>query len=400
MNAVQPVGVPWSPAVVGLLFGLGSCLSFPIGAAVAIYITPAPAEGRHVAHVVKAHLDDLVYERRHYIADALAFGAGLLLFAVTVDLYGEAMSKLEDQKDIGNTAEAVRSIFLEIFCAFLGAAGYIALNRRLQAWMLSAVASEHSESAPSEATPLLSAPSGSGLASPGHGSPTDTRTLPVQIDVEQQQALKSAMVGMESWFGVFISGIPEGVLLGNFAAKGKLSFVFVISLFVSNFPVALASACLLREGNRSKTEVFGLWTVVFAITGILAGIWPLVTPSFAGVGVQIFSSVIEGLAGGSMLASICAVMLPEAYLVQGDMAGLLTVCGFLAAVVIKVFGGLVEDWTAAHTAPFHRITVSSVGGNLTGTALDYPALALLQPLGAEVSSVMCTWLQAFFTRCN
>jgi len=354
MSAVQPAGEPWSPAVVGLLFGLGSCLSFPIGAAVAIYITPAPAEGRHVAHVVKAHLDDLVYERRHYIADALAFGAGLLLFAVTVDLYGEAMSKLEDQKDIGNTTEAVRSIFLEIFCAFLGAAGYIALNRRLQ----------------------------------------------VQVDVEQQQALKSAMVGMESWFGVFISGIPEGVLLGNFAAKGKLSFVFVISLFVSNFPVALASACLLREGNRSKTEVLGLWTVVLAITGILAGIWPLVTPAFAGVGCQIFSSVIEGLAGGSMLASICAVMLPEAYLVQGDMAGLLTVCGFLAAVVIKVFGGLVEDWTAGQTAPFHRIQVSSVSDSATSTAVGYPPLEFLQPLGSEVSSVICILLQPFFARCS
>mmetsp|Transcript_61072 Transcript_61072/g.175956 ORF Transcript_61072/g.175956 Transcript_61072/m.175956 type:complete len:378 (-) Transcript_61072:177-1310(-) len=333
-----PHGEPWPPAVVGLLFGLGSCLSFPIGAAVAIHSASAPPEGVKASLVAKTHLDDLEYERRNWIAGALAFGAGLLLFAVTVDLYGEAMATLESQKDTGHTAQAVRSIFLEIVCAFLGAAGYIVLNRRLQAWMLSS-AGHCAESSPFERTPLRHSSFGS-IA----GSTADLE-LPLSETGVANRALKSAMLGMESWFGVFISGIPEGVLLGNFAAKGDLSIVFVISLFVSNFPVALASACLLKEGNRSNREILGLWTIVFFITGCLAGVWPLLVPAFDGPGMQIFSCIIEGLAGGSMLASICAVMLPEAYLVQGDVAGLMTVCGFLAAVVIKVFGGLVQDWT-------------------------------------------------------
>merc|ERR1719386_252723 len=72
--------------------------------------------------------------------------------------------------------------------------------------------------------------------------------------------------------------------------------------------------------------------------------------------VHLFSSAVEGLAGGAMLACIAAVMLPEAYEMQGDVVGLLCVTGFLLAVLIKVFGGVASEITAGTWAKKRHLT--------------------------------------------
>merc|ERR1719201_1819541 len=72
--------------------------------------------------------------------------------------------------------------------------------------------------------------------------------------------------------------------------------------------------------------------------------------------VHIFSAAIEGLAGGAMLACIAAVMLPEAYEMQGDVVGLLCVTGFLLAVLIKVFGGVASEITSGTWADKRHLT--------------------------------------------
>mmetsp|Transcript_99877 Transcript_99877/g.286968 ORF Transcript_99877/g.286968 Transcript_99877/m.286968 type:complete len:352 (+) Transcript_99877:111-1166(+) len=322
----------WPPAVLALGFGLLSGLSFPLGAAVGVWATPPPSKQgcRYVAHIA-----DLEGKgRSSWIAGMLAFGAGLLLFAVTVDLYGAAMAELNEMKDSGHTDQGVRAIFVTIFFAFLGAAGYVASNRGLQLWLM----------------PPEQGDKAAGVSASSRQPESETTPLLVRSTSEaelERHVVKSMMVGMESWFGVFISGVPEGLLLGSFAAEKRISVVFVISLLVSNFPTALASASLLRQGGRSALEIMGLWTFVFVFTGLLAGVWPMISHGYpSSQGMQVVSSAVEGLAGGSMLACILAVMLPEAYLVQGDIAGLVTVSGFLAAVCLKVFGGLVEDWMA------------------------------------------------------
>jgi ZIP family zinc transporter len=48
--------------------------------------------------------------------------------------------------------------------------------------------------------------------------------------------------------------------------------------------------------------------------------------------------VLEGVAAGAMLAMIAQTMLPEAYEHGGWLTGLMTVVGFLAAVLMGTLG--------------------------------------------------------------
>ena len=47
---------------------------------------------------------------------------------------------------------------------------------------------------------------------------------------------------------------------------------------------------------------------------------------------------IQGMAAGAMLTMISQTMLPEAYLRGGSAVGIATPLGFLAAVLLKLFG--------------------------------------------------------------
>merc|ERR1719265_189960 len=91
-----------------LLFGIISSLSLPIGAALGQYLSPVN--------------DDVV-------SATVAFGAGALLFAVTVELYGHALHEVA----AGNLGLA--EMFTTIFGALVGAAFYLTINQWLEEWL-------------------------------------------------------------------------------------------------------------------------------------------------------------------------------------------------------------------------------------------------------------------------
>merc|ERR550514_316389 len=106
----------------------------------------------------------------------------------------------------------------------------------------------------------------------------------------------------------------------------------------------------MREAHVSRCKIMSMWISLFLMTGLLAGFACWCLPS-DGQGfhsgdnffLHFFGAVIEGLAGGAMLACIAAVMLPEAFEMEGDTVGLICVTGFLLAVFIKVFGGVANE---------------------------------------------------------
>merc|ERR1719181_1711816 len=61
----------------------------------------------------------------------MAFGAGALLFAVTVELYGHALMEVAAGKT------GVMEMFTTIFGALLGAAFYLTINRWLEEYLKS-----------------------------------------------------------------------------------------------------------------------------------------------------------------------------------------------------------------------------------------------------------------------
>lgn len=449
----------WDAWKVALFFALISGASLPLGAALGIWMTPVKSEEDEDNEATEEEIE--AEERRETIvACCLAFGAGALLFAVTVELYGEAMRELEHDGYRNGAVE----ILVMCAAAMGGAILYTRLNRWLDEYLtreedvdldelssgqqqllrqrtastltpigqprlarrkttefgtlelniqpqmsktmsfartrtstfgaqgasapanrarklatLTAVDALTSNNSNASASPSArktfasfnedQAPS-SGMSrqlsaeSPSRRSPKEAPSFAEEDEelepsnvAEVQQADKKKieehdkgkksplLVGMATWLGVFIDGLPEGVLLGFLAAERHLSMALVVSLFIANFPEAFSSASLLRQARKPVWAIMSMWTALFIITATLAALAAFVfPPGDVPFHWKLIIAFTEGLAGGAMLACIAAVMLPEAYQMQGDTIGLLAVAGFLTSVLVKVFGGVANEY--------------------------------------------------------
>lgn len=96
----------WSPHLYALVFGICSGLSLPIGAYIGARATPSRPES--------------------YPELAASFGAGCLLFAITVELYARSLRELARGQMIGLTELCVQSI-----AALLGARFYLVASHQL-----------------------------------------------------------------------------------------------------------------------------------------------------------------------------------------------------------------------------------------------------------------------------
>lgn len=382
-----------------LLFGIISALSLPIGAWLGQRLSP---------------VDDTI------VAAVVAFGAGALLFAVTVELYGHALHEVA-HGGIGYT-----EMFVTICCALLGALMYLWLNKMMEEWAeehdddehdgdgepASASSATGSNTAEQSATAqsrwakirnrtqeigaearkkrgVISAKEALALftessqmekerlknvkgrqkrallliaaqtsKSDKERSTTGERT-PEQIadDAEEEKRIAKGMKLAQSMFlGLLVDGVPESILLGFLAAEHKLSVVLVLSLFVANFPEAFSSASLMKEANVPVFNIVGMWSALCVLTGTLAALACAGLLYFVGASsvdgempfhIAIIISVVEGVAGGAMIACIAAVMLPEAFGRKSHAnllmdSGFLCTAGFLTAVLIKVLGGYVD----------------------------------------------------------
>ena len=138
------------------------------------------------------------------------------------------------------------------------------------------------------------------------------------------------------WVGIFLDGIPESIVIGsNMIGTGKVSLSLIVGLFLSNYPEALSSSVGMRSQGYSFIKVLLMWTSLMLFTGIGAAMGNLF---FAGAPATLFS-IIEGIAAGAMLTMIADTMLPEAYLKGGNIVGISTLLGFLAAIFSKTLEG-------------------------------------------------------------
>lgn len=300
------------PAMFALIFGILSGTSLPIGAWLGVVLAPVRAET---------------------CALMMAFGAGALLFAVTVELYGHALAQVADG-DLG-----LMEIFTTIFGAFVGCAFYLTINKWLDDYMMSEVphdmesgeeiadekepaaiketpspqetdsimkelkkqrAAAESEKATVEATrtgkdlwkkavpiisPSLASKSSATKAariirgisvmakedlSRLRGREKALRALHDNPNAKDEQHAKS--VAFALFLGLLVDGVPEGVLMGFLAAEGHLTPVLIISLFVANFPEAFSSASLLVKARMSTAKIVGMWTGLCLLVGCLGGL--------------------------------------------------------------------------------------------------------------------------------
>ena len=131
--------------------------------------------------------------------------------------------------------------------------------------------------------------------------------------------------------GTLLDGIPESLVMGSaLAAGGSSGIVFVIAVFLSNFPEGISGTIAMKNSGMSKDKILAIWlsmivaTIAFTIIGFL----------FLGNASQEFKSFAMAFASGAILAMLSDSMLPEAFKEGGNTTGLFVSAGFLVAFIL------------------------------------------------------------------
>jgi CRP-like cAMP-binding protein len=148
----------------------------------------------------------------------------------------------------------------------------------------------------------------------------------ISFDVTEH---KGAPLGI--WLGLFLDSIPEALVIGASVAKAGLGFSLLAGLFFSNYPESLSSSVGMREQGMKRHTILIMWTVLMLSTGLFSALGSIY---FAEVSDSVFAFT-EGIAAGAMLTMIAQTMIPEAYLKGGEIVGISSLLGFLAAIFFK-----------------------------------------------------------------
>lgn len=145
---------------------------------------------------------------------------------------------------------------------------------------------------------------------------------------QQPRERESGGSGLTLAVGALIDGIPESIVIGlSLLSGGRVSFVAVIAIFLSNLPEGLSSAKGMKNSGRSAKYIFSVWGAIAIISGLsaIAGV-----VFFENLSHEVIAAS-TALAAGAILAMIADTMIPEAFEIAHNFAGLITTLGFITA---------------------------------------------------------------------
>ncbi|QKE84075.1 ZIP family zinc transporter [Arthrobacter sp. NEB 688] len=144
---------------------------------------------------------------------------------------------------------------------------------------------------------------------------------------EGEQAGSGAAIAV----GALLDGVPESVVLGLSLLGGQGVGVPVLAaIVISNLPEGLSSAAGMKAAGRSARYVFGVWVGIALASG-LAGLLGVVL--LEGASPETVAA-ITAVAAGAILAMVADTMIPEAFERTHLLTGLVTTLGFATAFTI------------------------------------------------------------------
>ena len=231
------------------------------------------------ALVVGALIGYFVRVPARIIAAVMAFGAGVLISALSFELIDEAYA---------------RGGIVATGAGFLGGASLYTLAN----WLLARQGAKHRK----------------------------------RSDGKQPSEEEDGGSGLAIAVGALLDGIPESIVIGLSLLGGAgVSMVAVIAIFLSNIPEGLSSSAGMKKAGRGVGYVFGVWIGIALISGGAALLGYSVFGHFSP---QIVAAT-TAVAAGAILAMLADTMMPEAFEQAHDFAGIITVAGFLCAFMLS-----------------------------------------------------------------
>jgi len=134
--------------------------------------------------------------------------------------------------------------------------------------------------------------------------------------------------------GIVLDGIPESAVIGlTVLTGGAVSAAMLVAVFLSNLPEAVAATSGLVERGWRGSRVIALWVGVMLVSG-LAALAGYVLLDGASPSVVAF---VLAFAGGAILTMLADTMMPEAFAHGGRLAGVMTTVGFATAFAVSAF---------------------------------------------------------------
>lgn len=170
-----------------------------------------------------------------------------------------------------------------------------------------------------------------------HRKRSDEKQAQERAHFQQDKATQGTEAdnGMALAIGAVLDGIPESIVIGlSMLAGGKVSMVAVVAIFLSNLPEGLSSAAGMKKAGHSARYVLLLWAGIALISGVASLIGYTL---FSGFSNEVIAATMA-VSAGAVLAMIADTMIPEAFEEAHNFTGLITVLGFLVSFFLSKMG--------------------------------------------------------------
>lgn len=142
-----------------------------------------------------------------------------------------------------------------------------------------------------------------------------------------------APAGLPIVLGALLDGVPESAVLGlTLLQTGNVGAGMLVAVVISNLPEGIAATVGLVKGGWEKGRILALWSAVALASAVSAAAGYLFLD---GASPFVTASVLS-FAGGAILTMLATSMMPDAYKETGRIAGLMTVLGFGVALAVNV----------------------------------------------------------------